>query len=137
VLIEASETGVFPATFPAPRGFDDLLRQDDNQTTKYNSSLWWRKDQWGVNLSAYYLSSFIQTSQGVRDDQTWVISSMTTFNASFDYRVDLWNTDSRIRLGINNFTDKRAPLADRYFGCFADAHRDLGRYIYLDLRMGF
>ena len=137
VLIEASESGVFPPTFPAPRGFDDLLRQDGNQTNKYNTSLRWRKENWGVNLAAYYLSSFIQTSLGERDGKRWQIPSMTTYNVSFDYRFDLWSTDSRLRLGINNFTDERAPLADRYFGYFADAHRDLGRYFYLDLRMGF
>ncbi len=137
VLIEASESGIFPPTFPAPRGFEDLLRQNGNQTTKYNSSLRWRKDRWGVNLTAYYLSSFIQTSLGERDGQRWVIPSMTTFNASFDYHFDLWNTNSRFRFGINNFTNERAPLADRYFGYFADAHRDLGRYFYVDLRMGF
>jgi len=137
VLIDASEAGVFPSTFPAPRGFDDLLRQDGNQTSKYNASIRWRKGAFGVNLSGYYLSSFIQTSLGERDDQRWVIPSMTTFNASFDYRVDLWNTYTRFRFGINNLADERAPLADRYFGYFADAHRDLGRYYYIDIRMGF
>jgi outer membrane receptor protein involved in Fe transport len=137
VLIEASETGVFPASFPAPRGFDDLLRQDGNQTTKYNASLRWRRDAFGASLSAYYLSDFIQTSLGVRDGQKWVIPSMTTYNASFDYRVDMWSTDTRFRFGINNLFDERAPLADRFFGYFADAHRDLGRYFYVDVRMGF
>ena len=137
VLIDASESGVFPETFPAPRGFEDLLRQDGNQTTKYNGSLRWRRDRWGVNLTAYYLSSFIQTSLGEIDGQKWVIPSMTTFNASFDYRFDLWGTDSRFRLGINNFTNERAPLADSSFSYFADAHRDMGRYFYVDLRMGF
>ena len=137
VLIEASEAGIFPESFPAPRGFDDLLRQDGNQRSKYNSSLRWRKDRWGINLTGYYLGSFIQTSLGERGGQRWVIPSMTTFNMSFDYRFELWSSDSRFRLGINNFTDKRAPLADRYFGYFADAHRDLGRYFYVDLRMGF
>jgi len=36
---------------------------------------------------------------------------------------------------VNNFTDERAPLADRFFGYFADSHRDLGRYYYVDLRL--
>jgi len=66
-----------------------------------------------------------------------VIPSMTTFNASFDYRFDVWGSDSRFRLGINNFTNERAPLADKSFSYFADAHRDMGRYFYVDLRMGF
>jgi hypothetical protein len=62
---------------------------------------------------------------------------MTTFNASVDYYFNVWDTNSRFRFGINNFTDERAPLADRFFGYFADAHRDLGRYFYVDLRVGF
>ena len=62
---------------------------------------------------------------------------MTTWNTSVDYRFELWKTDSRLRFGVNNFTDERAPLADRYFGYFADAHTDLGRYYYVDLRMSF
>jgi outer membrane receptor protein involved in Fe transport len=137
VLIDASEAGVFPDTFPTPRGFDDLLRQDGNQTTKYNAYLAWRNESFGARISAYYLSSFIQTSLGVRDDQKWVVPSMTTYNVSFDYYADLWSTDTRFRLGINNMFDERAPLADRYFGYFADAHRDLGRYFYVDVRVGF
>jgi hypothetical protein len=103
VLIDASEAGVFPPSFPAPRGFDDLLRQDGNQTTKYNASLGWRKDSYGVNLTGYYLSSFIQTSLGERDGQRWVVPSMTTWNVSFDYHFDAWDTNSRFRFGINNF----------------------------------
>lgn len=30
-----------------------------------------------------------------------------------------------------------APLTDRFFGYFADAHVDLGRYMHLDLRLSF
>jgi outer membrane receptor protein involved in Fe transport len=83
------------------------------------------------------LGSFYQSSLTLTDGTKWVIPSMTTYNISFDYNFDLWRSDNRIRLGINNFTDERAPLADRYFGYFADAHRDYGRYWYLDLRMRF
>ena len=62
---------------------------------------------------------------------------MTTYNVSADFNFDLWKSSSRIRLGVNNFTNERAPLADRYFSYFADAHRDFGRYYYLDLRLQF
>jgi len=137
VLIDASESGVFPESFPAPRGFDELLRQAGNQTTKYYTSLRWRKDVVGVNLSANYLSSFIQTSLGEREGERWVVPSMTTVNVSFDYRFDVWDTNTRFRFGVNNMFDERAPLADRFYGYFADAHRDMGRYFYIDLRMGF
>ena len=137
LLIEAAESGVFPIGFPSPTGYGDLLRQNGNQTKKYNTSLRWRKDKFAASLSAYYLSNFIQTSLGTREGQKWVIPSMTTYNTNFTYYADLFDTETRFRLGINNLTNARAPLADRYFGFFADAHRDYGRYFYVDIRMDF
>jgi len=134
-LIDASESGVFPEAFPTPAGFGDLLRQDGNQKAKYNASLAWRKGAFGARLSAYYLSDFYQSSLGMQDGRRWVIPSMSTYNASFDYNADLFDTDTRVRIGVNNLTDERAPLADKYFGYFADAHRDMGRFYYIDIRM--
>jgi iron complex outermembrane receptor protein len=136
LLIQAGEAGILPPGF-FPEGFSDLMRQDGNQSNKYNFSLAWRKDAWGANVSAFYLSSFIQTSLTLSDGTRWVIPSMTTYNASVDYRFDMWKSESRVRFGINNFTNERAPLADRYFSYFGDAHSDMGRYFYVDLRMGF
>ena len=89
----------------------------------------------GARVSASRLSNFYQSSLGERDEQRWVIPSMTTYNASFDYGVDLFDTDMRFRVGINNVSDERAPLADKYYSYWADAHRDLGRYYYVDFRM--
>ena len=136
LLIQAGQEGILPPGF-FPEGFSDLIRQDGNQANKYNFRLGWRKNAWAANVSAFYLSSFIQTSLTLSDGTKYVIPSMTTWNASVDYRFDLWKSDTRVRFGVNNFTDERAPLADRYFGYFADAHSDLGRYYYLELRMGF
>ena len=140
LLLAASEAGILPPGY-FPGGFDDLMRQDGNQANKYNFRLGWRNDAWGANLSAFYLSSFIHTDKTI-DDGTekgirYVIPSHTTWNANVDYRFDMWKSDTRIRFGINNFTNNRAPLADRSFAYFADAHTDLGRYFYLELRMGF
>jgi outer membrane receptor protein involved in Fe transport len=44
---------------------------------------------------------------------------------------------SRVRLGVNNLTDERAPLADTYFGYFSDAHSDYGRSYYVQLKASF
>jgi outer membrane receptor protein involved in Fe transport len=49
----------------------------------------------------------------------------------------MFEADSRVRLGINNVTNERAPVAEKCFHYFSDAHRDYGRYFYLDLRMKF
>lgn len=136
LLLDAQEAGIIPENYPV-RGFDDLLQRDGNQEKKYNASVNWRKDAFGVNLTAFYLSKFYQSNKTLSDGTRYVIPSMTTFNASFDYRLDIWKSFTRVRFGINNFTDERAPLADRFFGYFADAHRDLGRYYYVDLRMSF
>jgi iron complex outermembrane receptor protein len=110
---------------------------DGNQDQKHNASIRWRKGDWGASLSGYKLGSFYQSSLTLEDGTKYIIPSVTTYNFSVDYRFDMFNADNRIRLGINNFTDERAPLADRYFGFFADAHSDYGRYFYLDLRMQF
>jgi len=136
-LIDAAESGVFPEGFPTPTGFGDLLRENGNQTTKYNTSLRWSRDNFGAGLSAYYLSSFIETGPGVRQGQKWVIPSMTTYNGYVDYFAGLFDTQTRFRFGINNLFDERAPLADENFGYFPDAHRDYGRYYYVDVRMDF
>ena len=63
---------------------------------------------------------------------------MTTWNASVDYRFGTWgDTQTRVRLGINNLTNERAPLADMRFGYFSDVHRDLPMSYYLDVRLEF
>ena len=72
------------------------------------------------------------------DGQTWRLDSMTTYNGSVDYRFDAFgDTRARLRFGIVNVTDERAPLADDSFGYNGDMHRDLPRSFYVDLRMRF
>jgi outer membrane receptor protein involved in Fe transport len=102
-----------------------------------NARIRWRRDSWGVSASATYLSRFYQSSLNLEDGSRWIIPSMTRFNASVDYSFDMWESESKVRFGMNNLTNERAPLADRYFGYFADAHNDMGRSYYLDLRLAF
>jgi len=142
VLIEAQENGDLPASVPVV-GFSDLIRQDGNPEAKHTFRASWRNGNWGAGLSAVRLGDFIQTSLTLEDDLTglpiyYVVPQMTTYSMTADYRFDsFFDTDARIRLGVRNLTDERAPLADRYFGYFADMHSDLGRSYYLDLRLSF
>ena len=62
---------------------------------------------------------------------------MTTYNMTLDYSFDVADTETRVRFGMRNFTDERAPLYDGSFGYSSDAHQDYGRTYYLDLRMQF
>jgi hypothetical protein len=102
-----------------------------------NARLNWRYQDWGASLAWFYLSDFYQSSLTLDDGTQWVIPSHTTWNASVDYRFDVFRSDTRVRFGVRNLSNERAPLADRYFGYFSDAHSDLGRSYYLDVRMSW
>jgi len=136
VLVEAQNNGVIPGGFPVG-GFDDLIGQDGNQDQRHSMRLSWRLKEFGASLSGNRIGSFYQSSLTLDDGTRYVIPSMTTFNATLDYRLDVSDVDTRIRFGIRNLTDERAPLADRFFGYFADAHRDYGRSYYVDVRAKF
>jgi outer membrane receptor protein involved in Fe transport len=135
-LLAAQDAGVLPANYPVD-GLGDLIRRDGNQEEKMNARVRWRYNDWGAALSWFYLGDFYQDSLTLSDGTQWVIPSHDFFNASVDYRFDIGNVETLLRFGINNVTDERAPLADRFFGFFADAHRDYGRSYFLDARFDF
>jgi len=136
ILLTAQANGELPANFPV-RGFDDLIGVDGNFDNKHNASLRWSKGDWGASMAMFKVGSFYESAQTLSDGTRWIIPSMTTYNANVDYDFEMFNARSRIRLGIINVFDERAPLADESFGFWSDVHRDLGRSWYLDLRMKF
>ena len=118
------------------RRFSQLM-QEGNMDKKMNASVRWSKGDWGAYVSMLRLDKFYDADTSIDvngETQFWWLPAMTTYNASFDYSLDAFGTDTRIRLGINNVTDERAPLCDCRFGYWSDAHRDYGRYWYLDMR---
>ncbi len=135
-LVEAKDAGLIPASIPVS-GFDDLLQKDGNQKARQTLFFSWRKGKLGASLSGRHLGTFYQNSLTLDDGTKYWIPSVTTWNGTFDYRWKMYERDWRVRLGVNNLFDKRAPLADRYFGFFADAHQGIeyGRNYYLQLRM--
>jgi iron complex outermembrane receptor protein len=137
VLLAAQEAGTLPDSVPVS-GFADLVRQDGNIEQKFTTRVRWRRGDWGASLSGVHYGDFVQTSLTLDDGTQWVVDEMTTWNLSVDYRFELAEgIGNRVRLGVNNLTDERAPLADRFFGYFADQHRDWGRYLYLDWEVSF
>jgi iron complex outermembrane receptor protein len=131
IVDDALDSGELPSNLSL-RGYGDLMLREGNMDVKYNAYLRWRKDDWGASASMYHLGEFYDADREV-DGVNWVLDSMTTYNASVDYRFDAFGADSRIRFGVNNLTDERAPLCDCRFGYWSDAHRDYGRFYYLDL----
>ena len=126
---DADPTIIYPLV-----GLGDLLGIDGNQRDRHSASIAWRKGDWGASVSGFRISKFFEVLSEV---DKFRIPQMTTYNAKIDYKFEFADVDTRVRVGINNFTDERAPISDESFGFFKDAHRDWGRYFYLDLRLKF
>lgn len=136
LLVQGVSDGLIPASFPVD-GFADLIGRDGNQKERHSIKLSWRHGDYGASINGFKVGSFYQSSLTLDDGTLYRIPSMTTFNATVDYRFDLAGSRTRVRLGVRNLTDERAPLADRFFGYFADAHNDYGRSYYVDVRASF
>jgi outer membrane receptor protein involved in Fe transport len=136
LLVTAQESGVLPADIPID-GFADLIGQDGNQEKRQSMRVSWRKGDLAESVSGNKIGSFYQSRLTLDDGTLYVVPSMTTFNATFDYNFDVNDISTRLRLGIRNLTDERAPLTSNYFGFSSDAHRDYGRSYYMDFKTKF
>ena len=115
-------------------GIGDLVNFNGNQDERMTASLSFYRDNWSAAISGNRVGSYFQElSTGDRFN----VPSMTTYNFKADYSFDIGDVGSRVRLGVNNFTDERAPLYDRSFGFDDDSHSDWGVYYYLDLMLSF
>jgi iron complex outermembrane receptor protein len=141
VLLEAQADGTIPAGYPVS-GFDDLIGQDGNQEDRQSLSASWRLNNFGAALSAYRVGEFydnrVTLTAADGTPTRYYVPAMTTLNGTADYTFR-WRDSSSLRgrLGVKNMTGERAPLTSDYFSYSSDAHRDLGRYYYLDLRLQF
>jgi len=135
-LAQQQAAGQIPADIPLS-GFGDLLLKDGNYDNKHSLRVSWRKGPYGATLTALRKGEFYQNSLTLSDGTRFMIDSMTTMDMNLSYRFDISDYNSRLTLAVKNLADERAPLADRYYGYFADAHQDLGRNYYLDFRVSF
>ncbi|WGL15546.1 TonB-dependent receptor [Microbulbifer bruguierae] len=136
LLVDAQASGGIPGNFPVA-GFADLIQKNGNQKERHSLTLTWRYDRFGASLGGYSVGRFYDEDLTLEDGTRYWLPSMTTYDATVDYRFDYAGASNRVRLGVKNLTDERAPLADGYFGFFSDAHSDYGRYYYLSLRSSF
>ena len=128
--VEAAKEADPTITYPID-GLGDLLGIDGNQENRHSASATWSRGDVAASLSGFRISGF---NQILSNGDPFYIPSMTTYNLKFDYSFDIGETDMRFRIGANNITDERAPIADESYGFAKDAHRDWGRYVYVDLR---
>ena len=131
-LLSAINNGILPSNLPVA-GFGDLIRVDGNPKHKDSIQLGWIQDQWSVNLVSLANGDFEQV---LSSSDLFPIDSMRTYNINAGYRFEVsGGMDARIRVGINNVTDERAPLADAFFGYYSDVHSDLGRYYFAEFQI--
>ena len=133
-LAAAQESGIIPFNVTLS-GFGDLALQDGNYVKKTSMKLNYRYGDWGAQISSLKKGEFYQSSETRSDGTRYMIPSMRTVNASIYYNFEIGDYDARVKLAIKNIDDERAPLADRFYGFFADAHQDYGRNYYLDFRL--
>ena len=132
VLQEAKATD--PTIVYPIAGIGDLVNRNGNQDFRSTASLSFSRENWNVALSSNTVGEYFAIlSNGDRFD----VPSFTRYNLKADYGFDVAGVDSRVRLGINNFTDERAPIYDRSFGFDDDSHVDWGVYYYVDLMLRF
>jgi len=118
-------------------GFSSQLGLNGNYDRKSNMSVIWTYEDYYLSLSQLRIGEFFDTRPGLKGDEYWKIPSMKTVNITAGYNFKLNGLKSRVRLGIKNLEDERAPLADKTYGYYSDAHRDYGRNYYVDLRVSF
>lgn len=133
ILVAAQADGLIPSNYPID-GFANLVNRDGNQDQRHTFKLSWKNGPWGASFGGRRVGDFYQSSLTLDDGTRYNIPAMSTYDGTIDYRFDHGESDTRIRFGVKNMFDERAPLADRYFGYNSDAHKDLGRNFYLDVR---
>ena len=135
-LAEAVASGELPA-YASPVGFGDINGTDVGAIEqKDRLKISYRRGDYRASLSALRIGDFRdsgETSAGFM----YHIPSMTTADLSISKNIELGGNKARVKFVVKNIADERAPLADGYNGYFSDAHSDMGRNYYLDLRVDF
>jgi outer membrane receptor protein involved in Fe transport len=135
-LAAAVSAGTLPADVTLS-GFGDLRGLDGNYTEKTTIKGSYRLGNWGVQVSSLEKGEFYQNSETLSDGTRYMIPSMRVVNASVYYKFDLGDSKARVKFAVKNIDDERAPLADRFYGFYSDAHQDYGRNYYLDFKVSF
>ena len=134
-LDAAMAGGEIPLT--AIDGFGDILAVNGAPKRKTYTSLRLRNGDWAFGMNQNARSTVYEDRTLSSAGAMWAVVPFKTRNMYVDYYTETPNTDLRIRLGVNNWDDKRAPLASSRMGYFEDLDNNLRRNFYLDLRFTY
>ena len=115
-------------------GFGDLLQVDGNFDEKYSAKLYYHNGNWRASLSAFTRGDIFDSAVTNSAGDMMPIAEMTTINTTLSYK---FNDNVRVKIGINNIEDERAPLGRGFFGYKGDTHSDLGRSYYTQITARF
>ena len=135
-LLDAQKQGIIPSEFSI-QGFSDLLNKDGSPEIQANLKLLWQLDSWGAGLFVKHTGDFVQTRVRAKDGEYWKIDEYNKVSGYLDYTINKNSKQTRLRFGINNIFDERAPLSSDIFGYYFDLHDNLGRYYYFDIKYNF
>ena len=132
-LDAAMQDGSLPMT--AIAGFGDLLAVDGAPKRKSYTSIRFRRGDWALGVNQNARSSVFESRTVARAGEMWEVVPFKTRNVYADYYTDFNDADLRIRFGVNNYGDERAPLASSRQGYFEDLDNNLRRNFYVDFRV--
>ena len=134
-LDAAMQDGSLPLT--AIAGFGDLLAVDGAPKRKSYTSIRFRRGDWALGVNQNARSSVFESRTVARAGEMWEVAPFKTRNVYADYYTDYNDADLRIRFGVNNYGDERAPLASSRMGYFEDLDNNLRRNFYVDFRVTY
>ncbi len=120
----------------------DRIGKNGKPKWRASGALTWRGGQFGAGVSFRHISSFLDTSASITDDdgnlEFWRVDDYTIFNAYADVRFKNLGADTvRLRVGVNNLANTEPPLADESRGYYSSYHSNRGRVFYIDLSARF
>ena len=103
-----------------------------NPKKKTKTTLRFKKGNWALG--------FVETGRGIvlePDVGLRPVAAYKRLNAYLDYNFELNDNDVRMRFGVNNLHDRRAPLADYRYGFMGDLDIGTRRDFYFDFRVRY
>ena len=134
-LAEAMADGFLPVR--AIDGFGDILAVNGAPKRKAYTSLRFRSGNWALGINQNARSTVYEDRTIGSAGSMWAVKPFKTMNVYSDYYTKFNDGDLRIRMGVNNWHDRRAPLASSRMGYFEDLDNNLQRNFYLDLRFTY
>lgn len=120
-------------------GGGNLIGDGGNPEWKWTGMLTWRHQNLSAGLTARYTSAFDDTNLALADGTNWKVASHTVTNAfvKYDFQRDGLLSDVSVKVGANNLTDKRPPVADEVYGYSSSVYQALPRYWYVNVTKAF